>query len=91
MHIVVQSITPVNDQGNLKAFVNVTVDGTTWNRCRIVQQPGQRAWLSLPQLSWTDPSTGEPIYRPAMTAPKETKEEVSKAVLAAWAAQGGSI
>ena len=90
MKIVVQKITPVKNQGNLRAFVDVTVDGTTWNRCRIVQQPGQRPWFALPQISYSHRITGETVYYPALSVPKAEKEAVQEVVLATWADRDGA-
>lgn len=45
--ITVSKITPLN-QGNLKAFANIRLgEVMTINGCRIIQQPGQRAYVAL--------------------------------------------
>lgn len=87
MNIIVHSVSPVNNQGNLRAFADVTVDGDRSPRWRIIQQPGQRAWVSVPQHTWNNPVSGESIYRPAISISKERRLEVQAMVLAAW--QGG--
>jgi hypothetical protein len=49
--ISVVEIKPV-ERSNLKAFVTVEVNGIVIKDCRLVQQPGQAAWLSGPQVSY---------------------------------------
>jgi DNA-binding cell septation regulator SpoVG len=44
--------------GNLRAFVSIKISNgassITIHDCRIVQQPGQAAWVALPQREYTD-------------------------------------
>lgn len=88
MNIIVHAIYPVNDQGNLRAFADVTVDGARSPRWRIIQQPGQRAWVSPPQISWNSRVTGETIYRPAISVTKEQRLEVQAVVLSVFQKEG---
>lgn len=90
MNIVVHSIHPVNDQGNLRAFADVTMDGDRSPRWRIIQQSGQRAWVSPPQITYDSRVTGETIYRPAISITKEQRLEVQAAVLAVWQEEGAN-
>ncbi len=56
---------------------------------RLVQQPGQAAWISPPQESWNDPATGERRFKTLFEFPKAwrpaiTEAAITEAVLAAW-------
>jgi hypothetical protein len=65
-------------KGNVKAFVTVQANGFTIHGCKVVQQPNQRAWVTLPQAE----SSGK--YYPIVEAEPELKEAIFKAVLGAW-------
>ncbi len=52
----------LNNDRPLKAFASVQVGDWIVNDWRIVQQPGQRAWVSVPQTSWKD-KEGKVQYR----------------------------
>lgn len=78
--ITVLKITQLN-QGNLKAFANIRLGSTmTINGCRVIQQPGQRAYVALPQ---TQDKNGR--FWPVITAddPK-FKDAVEQLVIDAW-------
>jgi DNA-binding cell septation regulator SpoVG len=50
--VVVENIRPV-DAGNLKAFASIMLGGKVRiNDVRVIQQPGQRAWVSMPARSY---------------------------------------
>ena len=55
MQIEVENIHKLDGAGNLKAFASVNIGGKlTIHSLRIVQQPGQKAWVALPQREWRD-------------------------------------
>jgi DNA-binding cell septation regulator SpoVG len=66
--------------GNLKAFAVVAVGPWTVRGCRVVQQPGQRAYVSLPQEKTTD-GRFFPILQ---TKDANLKDAIQAAVLEAW-------
>ena len=71
-------------KGNLKAFASVHMGGKfRIHSLRIVQQPGQAAWVSLPQSEWTD-REGKTRYSPIIELPNNVKEAISEAVLKEW-------
>ena len=70
--------------GNLKAFADVKIGEIVIKDFRIVQQKGQKAWVSVPQLSYQS-EAGETYYKPMVTLPDELKERVSFEVLRKWA------
>ena len=60
-------------KGNLKAFASVHMGGKfRIHSVRIVQQPGQAAWVALPQSEWTD-SAGKTRYSPIIELPNKRK------------------
>lgn len=76
---------PVNAQGSLCAFAAVTLSGRlTIRDCRLIQQDGQRPWLSMPTKSWTDQKDGRTKYRPLIDLPEEWQKAIESAVIAAW-------
>lgn len=86
MSIIVKKINLVKNRGNLRALVDVSLPcGITLISCRIVQMPGQRAWLSMPQVAWTDAS-GRQNYRAVVTLPEGLQKDVTEAALAQWQA-----
>jgi hypothetical protein len=85
-HVRILSLKPAAG-GNLKAFCDVQVGSSlTIYGFRIVQQAGQKPWISPPQRSWTG-DDGKPRYSPILELKGELKREVEQAILAAW--EGG--
>ena len=84
LNITVENIRELNGTGNLRAFVSVTVnDKLTIHSCRIIQQPGQAAWVSLPQREWTN-QQGQKRFSPIIELPDEVKSAIQVEVLRAW-------
>jgi DNA-binding cell septation regulator SpoVG len=66
--------------GNLKALVDVRLGPLLVRNCRIIQQPEQRPYLSLPQERREDGR-----YFPIVTTQdRELKDRIQSAVLAAF-------
>lgn len=86
MNIQVIEVKPVN-QGNLKAFVSIQLEDIVFHDFRIIQQAGQRAWVSVPQSSWKN-QNGKTCYKPLVELPASLKEQVSKTVLDEWGNYG---
>lgn len=80
--IQVLNIRPIN-KGNLKAFAEIQLGETLIiSGCRIIQQPGQRAYVAFPQ----NEANGK--FYPVVTAvDKRFKEALEQKVLAAWEAE----
>ena len=85
--VTVLKLTSPAKDGNLKAFVDVQV-GTTLivHGCRVIQQPGQRAFVAPPQSEWTG-QDGKKHYSPIVEWTGALKSAVETAVLDAWTAQ----
>jgi DNA-binding cell septation regulator SpoVG len=76
--IEVVRITPIKTEGNLKAFAVVRVDGFEVHSCRIVQQPGQKAFMSWPHTRSKD------SWYPILRTPDRLRREVEAVVLEEW-------
>ena len=84
LNITVENIKELDGTGNLKAFASVTINGRlTIHSCRIVQQPNQKAWVSLPQHEWTD-HPGQKRYSPILELPEKVLMAIQEAVLHHW-------
>lgn len=74
-----------NGEKPTKAFADLELEnGLIIKDVKVIQQPGQRAWVALPQMSWKDPSDGQIKYRVLVTAPPPLKGEIDVCVLSAW-------
>jgi len=80
----VVSIKPMQGSGNLKAFASVEFGfGLTMHELRIVQQPGQQAWVGAPCRQWTDPH-GNKRFAAILEFDKPLQEAISLVVLEAY-------
>lgn len=70
--------------GNVRAFASVRIGQLTLRNLKVVQQPGQQPWVSLPAVRGKDGR-----WQPIAAASPELKELINSAVLAAWQAGGG--
>jgi DNA-binding cell septation regulator SpoVG len=82
VHIEVISMTRI-DSGNLKAYVTVKIGEITIHDFRVIQQPNQRAYVSMPQRQYTT-SDGQRGFRPLVDMPDALKQKVRDCVLAVW-------
>lgn len=79
----VLNIKRLTDCGNLKAFATIRIGALEIAGLRIVQQPGQRAWVSMPQLEYN--RDGKRCYYPMIKfLDKRLKAVITEAVLEAW-------
>jgi DNA-binding cell septation regulator SpoVG len=85
----VLEVKPVTGRGNLKAFARVRLGAVVIHGCRVIQQPGQKAWVALPQVPARAKADGSgagwyPVIE--ITNP-ELLARVRAAVLEAWGNQ----
>jgi len=73
----------ISSTGPLKAFATVRVGDWIIYEWRIIQKDGQRAWISVPQVSWKD-KDGQVRYRALLSIPGELKQQIEVAILSAW-------
>jgi len=83
MNLEIIELRPIFSNGPLRAFVTVRVGDWTIHEWRIIQKDGQRAWISVPQVSWKD-KTGAVKYRALLSIPGELKQRIEVAILSAW-------
>ena len=77
-------VIPVPKGGNLKAYATVRAGPWTIHGIRVVQQPGQRPWVSLPQAEGKPDSSGKRTWWPVIEcADKALKQAIETAVLKA--------
>ena len=87
LNITVENIKKLDGTGNLKAFVSVSINNKlTVHSCRIIQQPSQKAWVSLPQREWTD-QAGAKHFAPLIEVSDKIREAIQETVLRAWEGQ----
>jgi DNA-binding cell septation regulator SpoVG len=86
--IEVLTISALASAGNLKALVSVRIGPSlVVHKCRVIQQPGQRAWVSMPQERW-DGADGQPRYTALVELSGGLRDRVATAILAAAQRQG---
>ncbi len=71
------------DGGRLRAYVTVKVDDWLIHDWRIVQKPGEAAWVSCPETTWRG-SNGKIYYRQLLTIPAEMMQRITLKILARW-------
>ncbi len=81
----VENLKLLDGAGNLKAFCDIRYPEVLICGCRIIQQPGQRAWVSPPQREQSG-SDGKRQFYPVVKWSRELGETISAAVLAIYEA-----
>lgn len=83
--IEVLSIKPVSRCGNLKAFVDIRIGALEIHGLRVVQQLGQRAYVSLPVVEYTRRDDGQRAFAPLIRIHDPVLDvAIRQAVLDAW-------
>lgn len=80
MRIEVLHVRPVRNQGNLRALANVSVGRLEIVGVRIIQQPGQRPYVAMPQVQ-DEGGRWRPVLK---CADEGLKDRFRQEVLAAW-------
>jgi len=84
-NIEVLSIKRLPDCGNLRAFAAVRIGSIEINGLRVVQQPGQRAYVQLPQVEYTRRDDGQRAFVPLIRIHDQVLDvAIRQAVIAAW-------
>jgi DNA-binding cell septation regulator SpoVG len=74
--------------GNLKALASVRIGPSlVVHKCRVIQQPGQRAWVSMPQECW-DGEDGRAHYTALVELSGTLRTRVEAAILQEAQRQG---
>ena len=71
---------PITDK---KAMVKIQLGQFVISDFRIVQQRGQKPWVSAPAVSWTG-EDGKPSWKTLIEMPKPLKKIISEKILAGW-------
>lgn len=76
-------------KGSLRAFADVRVEPLGWviRGFRIIQQPGQKAWVSVPQREYRD--NGHRKYAQEVLMSKAHRQRVEEIILNEWEKQKG--
>ncbi len=83
IRVSVSKFKPIENGGNLKAVCSVEIgDKLEIHGCRIVQQPEQLPWASLPQREWMD-TEGKKRFYPVVELPYHVEHQIKKAILRA--------
>lgn len=73
---------PTAQAGTVKALANIMIGEALEIRgCKIIQQPGQKAWVSLPDRKSPDGNGYFPVVK---AHDARLMEAITAAVLAAW-------
>lgn len=75
--------------GSLRAYATIQVGPLIIFKCRLIKQPGQKAYVCPPQQEWMHPS-GRMQYTPLVKWPEAWKQPILTAVWDAYAAQRGT-
>lgn len=73
----------INNGSPLKAFASVQIDDWIVHDWRIIQKEGQRAWVTVPQMSWRD-TDGKVRYKSLISIPGDLKQRIETKILSAW-------
>ena len=86
--VTVESLKPITNAGNLRAFAVVNIaDKLRICDVRVIQQPHQEAWVSMPSRAYE--KDGQRKWAPTIEILDEKlKEEISSAVLAEYSKLG---
>ena len=79
--VAVLKLTPTPGAGNLRALATVQIGPLVIHGCRVVQQPGQKPWVSMPQRQ-DDAGRWFPIVT---TEDDAIRDAIKATLLAAWA------
>ncbi len=78
----VTKLTPTHQAGTIKAFVTIQIGEALEIRgCKVIQQPNQKVWVSLPDRKNEDGVGYFPIVK---CLDERLKTAITVAVLAAW-------
>jgi DNA-binding cell septation regulator SpoVG len=80
-----------NPKGNLRGFASIDFgNGLIVYDFRLIHQPGQKMYISLPQREWLTPS-GEKRFTPAVEISKPLKALIDALIFEAWEASGEEV
>jgi DNA-binding cell septation regulator SpoVG len=81
--IEVRTIRLTNTGSSLRAFADIKIGDWIINDWRVWKQNNDRAYVSVPQSSWRDPS-GQIKFKPILKIPDEELQKIQTAILYAY-------
>ena len=72
--------------GDVRAFATIRLGGVTVHGTKIVQQPGQRAWVAMPDRQWLNDGSKK-RWSPTVELNEGLRQRVTARVLAKWGAR----
>lgn len=75
-------------EGNVRAFLSIRIGGVTINNCKVIQQPGQKAWASMPDREYLD-SSGSKRWAPIVELSPDLRRRVCDFVAENYPSLGG--
>jgi len=83
MEVKILDIRLQNNGKPLKAFVDIQFCGMEIRDFRVIQQPGQKAYVVAPQTAWKG-QQGKPNFKPIISMPDAIKWQIESAILAEY-------
>ena len=80
MKIIVNGLTPINGEGNLRAFADINVGDIRIRSVRIIKEEDKKLWVSLPQQQGANGSW----YPIVKCEDPRLLSEIKEKVLAEW-------
>jgi len=80
MEVKILDVRLQNNGKPLKAFVDIEFNGLVIRDFRIIQQPGQKAYIVSPQTTWKGPQ-GKSNFKSIISMPNDIKWQVESAIL----------
>ena len=80
MEVKILDVRLQNNGKPLKAFADINLDGLVIRDFRIIQQPGQKAYVVAPQTAWKG-QQGKPNFKPIISMPNAVKWQIESAIL----------
>ena len=81
MKIKILKVKLFTDGRPFKALVDIERDGWIFRGFRVIQQNGQRTFVTAPQVSWKDPESGRISYSTIIDIPPEEKQIIFTEIL----------
>jgi DNA-binding cell septation regulator SpoVG len=89
--VTIESIKPVTNAGNVRAFCAVNISNKVRiTDVRVIQSPGQRAWVSMPSKCWETKDGKRQFTAIVEILDKDLKDQISHAVLTLYASLDGA-
>jgi DNA-binding cell septation regulator SpoVG len=83
-HIEILSVSRVKDRGSLQVFVTIRLGSLIINDCRVIQEPGEKTWFSLPVLTYKN-QQGTILYKTLVQIiDNDLKNLIRQVTLDAW-------